>query len=265
MEYIVKGLDVLVYEKNFDLEQTLDCGQAFRWSKTETGFKGFFYNDFLELEKKDEAIILKNTSQDDFLGIWKDYFDLDKDYDKLKKIFSKDDTLKKACEYAYGIRLLKQNSWETLCSFIISQNNNIPRIKGIINRLCEKFGCFPDEKKLATCKIEDLEFLKAGFRAKYILDAAKKVASGEIDLSKIKNSDINFGRKELLKIYGVGPKVAECTLLFGMYKTEAFPIDVWIKKALNIYYPLGFPEFVVEKGIAQQYLFHYIRNNNEEI
>lgn len=107
MEYIVKGLDVLVYEKNFDLEQTLDCGQAFRWSKTETGFKGFFYNDFLELEKKDEAIILKNTSQDDFLGIWKDYFDLDKDYDKLKKIFSKDDTLKKACEYAYGIRLFK--------------------------------------------------------------------------------------------------------------------------------------------------------------
>ena len=93
----------------------------------------------------------------------------------------------------------------------------------------------------------------------------KKVASGEIDLSKIKNSDINFGRKELLKIYGGGPKGAECTLLFGMYKTEAFPIDVWIKKALDIYYPLGFPEFVIEKGIAQQYLFHYIRNNNEEI
>ncbi len=174
MEYIVKDLDVLVYEKDFDLEQTLDCGQAFRWSKTETGFKGFFYNNFLELEEKDGVIILKNTSQDDFLGIWKDYFDLDKDYDKLKKIFFKDDTLKKACEYAYGIRLLKQNSWETLCSFIISQNNNIPRIKGIINRLCEKFGCFPDEKKLATCNIEDLEFLKAGFRTKYILDAAKK-------------------------------------------------------------------------------------------
>jgi len=263
MEYIVKGLDVLVYEKDFNLDQTLDCGQAFRWSKTETGFKGFFYNRFLELEEKDGAIIFKNTSQDDFLEIWKDYFDFDKDYDKLKKIFFKDDTLKKACEYAYGIRLLKQNSWETLCSFIISQNNNIPRIKGIINRLCEKFGCFPDEKKLAICKVEDLEFLKAGFRTKYILDAAKKVASCEIDLSKIKSSDINFGRKELLKIYGVGPKVAECTLLFGMYQTEAFPIDVWIKKALDIYYPLGFPAFVIEKGIAQQYLFHYIRNNNE--
>ena len=142
----------------------------------------------------------------------------------------------KACKFASGIRLLRQDSWEVLCSFIISQNNNIPRIKGIISRLCEHYQGFPTPQELANENIDSLSFLRAGFRAKYILDASRLVASGELDLDKVAIMPIDDARKALMTIKGVGPKVAECALLFGMYRTEAFPIDVWIKRVLEEYY-----------------------------
>ncbi|NLZ46595.1 MAG: DNA-3-methyladenine glycosylase 2 family protein [Clostridiales bacterium] len=208
-----------------------------------------------------DTFIFHNTSKEDFLNIWVDYFDFNTDYGALKKQFSQDETLNKACRFAPGIRLLKQDKWEALCSFIISQNNNIPRIKGIISRLSEKYQGFPTYNQLADETVESLSFLRAGFRAKYLIDAAQKLASGELNLDIISKSDMDTARQSLMTIKGVGPKVAECALLYGMYRTEAFPVDVWIKRVMEEYYPNGLPKCVngVE-GIAQQYLFHYVRN-----
>lgn len=260
MDYFIDGKDVCIKQKDFDLEQTLDCGQAFRWEKDGTGFTGIALDKKLTIDYKKDYIVLKDTSEKDFLDFWADYFDLYTDYSELKEIFSVDETLSKACEFAWGIRILKQDSFEALCSFIISQNNNIPRIKGIISRLCELFSGFPTALQLSSATEEELSSIRAGFRSRYLIDCGKKIALNEVDITKIKSMEIDLARKELLKITGVGPKVAECALLYGMYRVEAFPVDVWIKRVLSEYYPLGFPkEFLKYQGIAQQYLFHYIR------
>lgn len=269
MDYSVKGTDIIVSEKDFDLDETLDCGQAFRWKKIESdyacSYEGHFLNDALRISQtKKGEFIFHNTSEKEFLGKWVNYFDFETDYSELKKSFSEDETLSKACEFAGGIRLLRQNSWECLISFIISQNNNIPRIKGIINRLCNHYsGSFPTAEELAEETPDTLSYLRSGFRAKYITDAAQKTASGELDLPAISVMPIEDARIALKTIKGVGPKVAECVLLFGMHRTEAFPVDVWIKRVLAEYYPCGFPDFAKDNaGIAQQYLFHYIRCNS---
>lgn len=260
MNYFIKGNDIIIKQNDFDLEQTLDCGQAFRWEKDGDGFTGIALDKKLTIYNEKDYIVLKDTTEDDFINFWVDYFDLNTDYKELKQIFSSDETLTKACKFAWGIRLLKQDSFEALVSFIISQNNNIPRIKGIISRLCDKFGGFPDAAMLANSTEEDLKDLRSGFRAKYLIDCGKKLSDGTINLDEIKKGDINVARKQLMQIKGVGPKVAECALLYGMYRIEAFPVDVWIKRVLNDYYPDGFPaEFLKYQGIAQQYLFHYIR------
>ena len=149
MEYYTKGSDIIFRSADLDLEQTLDCGQAFRWEKTgENTFSGYFFRTPLTISQNGSEFTLFNTSESDFLDKWADYFDLNTDYGELKRRFSEDETLSKACSYAWGIRLLRQDSWETLISFIISQNNNIPRIKGIIGRLCEKYGGFPEKEQL---------------------------------------------------------------------------------------------------------------------
>ena len=266
MDYKVKGRDIIVSESDLDLDETLDCGQAFRWKKIPSDYDctytGRFVNTPLTVSQIGKgSFIFHDTTEEDFLGRWVDYFDLGTDYSELKRCFSEDETLSKACAYAGGIRLLRQDSWECLISFIISQNNNIPRIKGIIDRLCDKNGGdFPEADTLARETPDSLAYLRSGFRAKYLCDAASRVSRGETDLSAIASAPIDEARAELKKILGVGPKVAECVLLFGMHRTEAFPIDVWIKRVLAEYYPDGFPEFAAANaGIAQQYLFHYIR------
>lgn len=263
------GTDLEVQNTDLILSQTIDCGQCFRWKEiSDNTFYGIAKNKELTVIQEDNAIILKNTTIKEFDSIWRDYFDLDTDYKKIKTILSKDETLWKAIKYAGGIHLLKQDKWETICTFIISQNNNIPRIKGIVERLCECFGekisdtaySFPTAEVIAKLTVEDLAPLRAGFRAKYILDAAKKVSSGEIDLSKIEKMSLEEADKLLRTICGVGPKVSACILLFGFHKIDAFPIDVWINRALDYYYNDGFPErFKKYGGIAQQYIFHYIR------
>lgn len=261
MDYLVSGKNIKVYEKDFDLAETLDCGQAFRWEATADGFAGHFLNRFLEITKEKDYFVFHDTSEEDFLNVWAEYFDFYTDYGELKRLFSQDSVLEKACKFAGGIRLLKQDSWETLVSFIISQNNNIPRIKGIISRFCENGG-FPTAEKMATETVDTLGCLRAGFRAKYLIDAGKKVSSGAVDLKSVSELPMDEARSVLRTITGVGPKVAECVLLYGMYRVEAFPVDVWIKRVLAEYYPDGFPEeFAPYAGIAQQYLFHYIRNN----
>lgn len=270
MDYNVKNNDIIVSEPDFDLDETLDCGQAFRWKKISSDFEstysGAFLNNQLTVSQIGKGeFIFHNISESDFQSIWIDYFDFETDYSEIKRQFSQDETLAKACSFAGGIRLLRQDSWECLISFIISQNNNIPRIKGIIDRLCERFGgSFPAPHQMAGETVESLEYLRSGFRAKYLCDAADCVNSGKINLSDIAGMPIDAAQAELRKIKGVGPKVADCVLLFGMHRTEAFPVDVWIKRVLEQYYPNGFPEFAAENaGIAQQYLFHYIRSITE--
>lgn len=256
--------------ENFNLSMTLDCGQAFRWRVDENGvWSGVAGGKYLELYEKDGNIILSGTNEKDFNGFWKSYFDLDRNYSEIIKHISVNETVKTAAEFSSGIRVLNQDSFEALCSFIISQNNNIPRIKGIIDRLCENFGekcknsyTFPDALTLSRLTEEDLSVLRCGFRARYILDAAKKVSSGEIDLNSLKSLDFETARKKLMTITGVGPKVADCTLLFGLGHIEAFPQDVWIKRAMRDMFDGVLPECAVSyAGIVQQYIFYYTREN----
>lgn len=263
MEYFTRGNDIILKQQDFDLAETLDCGQAFRWTADGDGFTGFFLDKPLTILNEKDYFVLKNTSEEDFLNVWTDYFDLNTDYGELKRLFSQDETLSKACAYAGGIRLLRQDFFECLISFIISQNNNIPRIKGIIGRLCDMFGGFPTPSDLAEKTVDDLAPLRSGFRAKYICDAAQKSANGVISRETISEMSTEDARKLLMTVKGVGPKVAECVLLFGLHRVEAFPVDVWIKRVMAEYYPNGLPQYAIPfGGIAQQYLFHYIRNNH---
>lgn len=260
----IKGIE------EFDLPHTLDCGQAFRWKCDENGiWSGVAGEKFLSLEKtNDGTVVLYNTTKDDFENFWKDYFDLERDYQKIRQILSQNETLKAAADYSYGIRILNQEPFETLCSFIISQNNNISRIKGIIERLCENFGekieggyTFPTAEKIASLTVEDLAPLRSGFRAKYLIDAAQKVASGEVDLYHLRYFTLDAARDELMKIKGVGPKVADCALLFSHHHDRAFPKDVWINRALDTLFGGELPEIAQDyAGIAQQYIFFYARD-----
>lgn len=263
---------------NFDLSQTLDCGQCFRWTKTsDNSYKGIAYGKVLNIRQEKNNIILKNTNKEDFNNIWKHYFDLDTNYSEILKTLSNvHPFLSDAYNYCPGIRILNQEPWEALCSFIISQNNNIPRIKKIISKMCEFFGdkisnsencfSFPSAEILAKLSENDLLPIKSGFRAKYILDAAKKVSSQEINLELIKNISICDAEETLKKIKGVGPKVAQCTLLYGFHRLEAFPMDVWMKKIMETYFQGKSPDlFGKYAGIAQQYLYHYSRMNADKL
>ncbi len=259
----------------FSLVDTLDCGQAFRWRVLPDGvFEGVAFGRYLRLAEAEDGIIFYDIEVEEFNNIWKNYFDLTRNYEEIKRIISKDKNLKTATEYAGGIKVLCQEPWECLCSFIISQNNNIPRIKGIIERLCESFGerlengfyTFPSAEKIAGLTLEDLAPLRSGFRAKYILDAARKVASGEVNLEKISALDSENARAELMRIYGVGEKVADCVLLFSMGHINVIPKDVWIKRVLATLFDGELPDFAKPYGgIAQQYLFHSARMNKLQI
>ena len=266
-----KNDNIYIYGLNeFDLPHTLDCGQAFRWECIENEhWRGVAFNRYLELEKTaDNTIILYNSTITDFNCIWKNYFDLERDYDAIISAISQNEVLKKAAQYAYGIRILNQEPWETLCSFIISQNNNIKRIKGIISRLCESFGVkhdgwysFPSAETISKLTVDDLAVLRSGFRAKYILDAAKKIVNGEVNLSALYSMPTEDARNELMKINGVGPKVADCVLLFSLKHVEAFPKDVWIKRAMETLFKGNLPEVALPyAGIVQQYIFFYARD-----
>lgn len=263
-DVVVSGVDCL----NLDL--TLDCGQAFRWERQKDGsYNGVAGGHFLNIAKLDDKLIFKNTDKTIFDTFWINYFDLNKNYKKICAQLKQDALLSSTIDEYYGIRILNQEPWETLCSFVISQQNNIKRIKLIINRLCTAYGndlgngyyTFPTAKTLSNLTVEDFEALGTGYRAKYLERLSKDVASGKTDLEKIKNLPLEDARKELLNIYGVGVKVADCALLFGFGFYSAFPVDVWMKRAME-YYPNGLPEcFNGIEGIAQQYLFHWARNN----
>lgn len=268
MDFKVQNVNCL------DLAETLDCGQAFRWKADDKGFwHGVAYGRELTVSLADNTLTLYDISEDEYNKIWKHYFDFERDYKAIESLLKCDPTLLKMYRLCSGVRVLNQEPWETLCSFIISQNNNIKRIKGIIERLCENFGnrleneySFPSAKVLAKLSTDDLAPIKCGFRAKYIIDAAKKVADDEIEFDTLKKLDIDSARTELCKIYGVGEKVADCTLLFSLGFSEAFPKDVWIKRAMPLLFPGGLPkECKGIEGIIQQYIFSYARKTKLEI
>jgi len=260
MDYIKKGSDILLSVSDLDLDLTLDCGQAFRWERDGDCWHGSMLNTPLTVTAEKDFFRFYNTDEETFVNIWIPYFDLETDYGDIKRVLSEDGTLRKAIEYAGGIRLLRQDFWEALCSFIISQNNNIPRIKGIIGRLCEMYGGFPDYADMKGVTAEQLAPLRAGFRAKYIEDCVQRLCGGEISLDAVKTMPTEDARKALMTIKGVGPKVADCALLYGSYRIDCVPMDVWMKRVMERFYPEGFPDFVMPyAGIAQQYLFHYIR------
>lgn len=264
-------MEYTITSSNFDPERTFLCGQCFRWKESEPGvFSGIAHGRKISVFRKGNKVILSGISKED-ISLWQNYFDLETDYGAIITRLSADKTLKVACENSPGIRILRQEPFETLISFIFSQNNNIPRISLIIGRLCEQFGtkidegdyAFPTAEQLRGITVEELSPIKAGFRARYIVDAVQKVNSGEIDFAEIDALPLEPAREKLKSIVGVGDKVANCVLLFAFHKLDAFPKDVWVKRIMAEFYPNGFPPCTKGiEGVAQQYLFDYVRNNN---
>lgn len=269
MEIIKKnGLVEIHGCDDFEPQLVFDCGQCFRWDSAGVGIAGGKIAKVI----REEDIVKIFCKTEDFDSFWADYFDISLDYENIRQKFSQDSRMHDAISFGKGIRILRQEPWEALVSFIISQCNNIPRIRGIIEKMCAIFGeqvscgdikrySFPSAETLSECTLSDLEPLRSGYRAKYILSAAKRVAGGEADLDVISKLNTADARKALLEFEGVGNKVADCTLLFGMGKLDAFPVDVWMKRALSEFFNNEIPDFGEYAGIAQQYIFHYTRNN----
>lgn len=273
-------------ENNADLQlaHIFECGQCFRWKKqNDESYIGILKNGIIKIKEEKNHIIIKTNikNKEEIL----EYFDLNRDYGKIKKQISKNDkAMKQAIDYGYGIRILNQDPWEMLISFIISSANNIPRISKTIESISKAYGkkikfegeeyyLFPTPNELAKASVQDLRKLNLGFRDKYVYLASQAVAKGEIDLDKISKLTYKEAKKELTKISGVGAKVADCILLFSMKKAEAFPVDTWIKKVMNELYvesenikqisDFANKRFGAYAGIAQQYLFYWRRENKK--
>ena len=256
--------------ENFDPFVSCECGQCFRFNKIdESEYVIFACNRPLTIRKQGEDWLFLDITEEEFKESFFKYFDLERDYGKIIRSYSGDESIARAATEGNGIRIFRQDAFETIISFIISANNNIPRIKKIIEALCTLLGervgngyAFPTPESIVNAGIEGLAPIRAGFRTKYIVDAAQKVASGEISLEYIKNCGYTDALNELKKIKGVGDKVANCVLLFGFGYYNAFPIDVWVKRVINKYYGEGFDPSTLGEyaGVAQQYLFYYERN-----
>lgn len=266
-------------EKNcrFNATDTFECGQCFRWNCDDNGvYVGISAGKVCCVMERD---IICNDEDNEY---WSQYFSLSTDYDAICSRLNKiDDKISSCIEFGSGIRILKQDVWETIVSFIISANNNIPRIKKIIESMCKMFGdriefdgkvyySFPSAERLAEIDISELAPLKAGYRDKYIMDAAQKVASGEVDIANLDKLPDDELKKNLMKIKGVGGKVADCIMLFAFERFSVFPVDVWIKRIITEVYGVEdklIQQYVREKygdiaGFAQQYLYYYYRSNS---
>ena len=259
--------------KSLDIVKTFECGQCFRWNANDKGvYTGVVGRYLAEVETVDNEVYITSDAPAE---MWADYFDLATDYAAVSADFT-GEYLHECIDYGMGIRILRQDSWEALCSFIISQCNNITRIKGIVERLCEQFGdkceangvgyyTFPSAERLAALRPSDLAGIRAGYRAEDIIAAARAVTTGELDLDALKTCDYREAIKTLRQIRGVGEKVANCVVLFGLYHMEAFPIDVWMKRALKEHFPADFDptSLGAYAGLAQQYIFYYSRSGGK--
>lgn len=262
-----------------NLDHTFDCGQCFRFDKVEDSeydveYRGVAYGRAVSFAEKDGELVVVGADEDDFEKVWRHYLSLDEDYGVIHSellALSENEALHRAVEYGKGIRILRQEPWEAICSFIISQNNNIPRIKGLIRALSERAGekladgvySFPTAEAVAALGVDELRALKVGFRAPYILDAAEKVSRGELDFEAVSALSTSDAEKALCAVKGIGPKVADCALLFGFSKYDAFPVDVWMKRVIEKYFDPSFEPSALGKyaGVAQQVLFYYERWN----
>ena len=282
--YIIENI------KSFEPKHIFECGQCFRWNLDENkNYIGVIKDGVLKVEKKENKIIITGVIIDnkDIKDICKEYFDLDNNYEDIKMKLSKiDDNLKNSITYGYGIRILKQDLWETIISFIISANNNIPRIKGIIERLSKNYGkeiiwnnksyyTFPTKEEMSNVSVDELRKLGLGFRDKRVYDTTHILLENSKILENLeKEENTEKVREQLLELPGVGPKVADCIMLFALKRFEVFPIDVWVRRVMNDLYIKEEDETKVNKrqienlakekykklaGLAQQYLFYWRR------
>ena len=282
-KYIIKNC------KSFKAKDIFDCGQCFRWNEEPDGsYTGIFGHNVLNV-KEEKDIVITGICDGNIEDICKKYFDLDRNYEEIKETLSLvDDNMKESIKYGKGIRILNQDLWEMIISFIISANNNIPRIKGIIERMSAKYGqeikfrgtsyyTFHTIDELSQARVKDLKDLGLGFRDRYVYETTKKIKEGKINLENLKQESTNDVRKQLLTLTGVGPKVADCIMLFSTLKRfDVFPVDVWVRRVMNDLYIHNEDETKVNKkqiqeiardkfgaleGIAQQYLFYWKRES----
>ena len=277
--------------KSFNLTHIFECGQCFRWNLNEDeSYTGIVRKNVINIKMINNDVYISSYGEDNVKDLFNNYFDIDRDYEKIKtKLRKIDNHMKESISYGDGIRLLNQDLWETIISFIISANNNIPRIKGIIERISKRYGekivwndleyyTFPTPQELSKASVEDLRNLGLGFRDIRVYETTQKIVNKEIDLKKLhKEKSTEKVRDTLLTLPGVGPKVADCILLFSTLKRlDVFPIDVWVRRVMNDLYIHNENEQKVDKklimnvanekfgdlcGIAQQYLFYWKRDS----
>lgn len=281
-KYIIKNVE------SFEPTHIFECGQCFRWNKEDDGsYIGVVGHNVLNVKKNENEVTITGLCSEKIEELCKKYFDLETDYEEIKEKLSKiDDNLKTSIEYGKGIRILKQDTWEALISFIISANNNIPRIKGIIERISKKYGktikwqgkeyyTFPTPEELSKASVADLRKLGLGFRDTRVFETTRLVNTKQIDIYELEETkDSKRLKEELLKYPGVGPKVADCIMLFSMKKFEVFPIDVWVRRVMTELYFENETKIVPNNkqilmyaeetfgnlaGLAQQYLFYWRR------
>ena len=290
MDIVQKDNDIYLYNvEDFDLGQTLECGQCFRFNKIKDNeYIIVAYHIMQRVGQVQDTVIFYDCDIDTFNNVWYEYFDFGTNYKEIKEyLLQYDDKLKEAIEKKNGIRILKQEFFENLLSFIISQNKQIPHIMKIVDDIANKYGdklgeyegreyySFPTVEQLKNATEEDFKALKTGFRAPYLMDAIKLVSDGSINVNNFTDLTTLEVEKELIKIKGVGTKVANCVLLFSLGRRDAFPVDVWIQRIMEELYYNGektkkevIIDFAKEHfgeygGYAQQYLFYYARDGKK--
>lgn len=262
----------LARSTDLNLKKTFECGQCFRWDAREDGaFYGAAYGRALKLWEKDGFVFCDAPEKD--LSFWRRYFDLDADYAALARPFAASPYLRECAAFGSGIRILRQEPWEALCSFLISQCNNIPRIKAILRALCGTYGeplahglhSFPSPARLAPLSEADLAPLRCGYRTAYIVEAAKRVDEGLFDLDELEKLPEEEAFFKVRQLPGVGAKVANCFLLYGQHRMACFPVDVWMRRALDAHFPPDFDPATLGPGagLAQQYIFYYAREHGK--
>lgn len=258
--------------KNFSMEQICQSGQCFRMEQKGQGRYGIIAGErYLEVEQQGTECVF-SCGEEEFSKFWKEYFDLDRDYGAFRELVNPGDAfLVRAADYGWGIRILHQDLWEMIVSFLISQQNHIQRIRRCIGNICESYGerketgqgevyyAFPEPEALAGLKEDALMACNLGYRSKYVVRAARSVVSGELDLDAVRHMSYRKARETLMGLFGVGEKVADCVCLFGLHHLEAFPVDTHISQALALHYKRGFPNrrYRGARGVMQQYIFYY--------
>lgn len=284
---LIEKEDRVILEGLSDFEPVhiFECGQCFRWNREEDGsYTGVAYGKLLNVKREGDDVVFSNTDKSEFESVWKDYFDIERDYGDIKSRVSLDDVMAKSVEFGSGIRILKQEPWEMLISFIISARNSIPNIKKTIEKLSVAFGelvgeyngveyySFPTPDSLCGLSEGDIRQYGTSFRTRYIMESAERISSG-VGIDGLKESTTESAREKLMEFPGVGPKVSDCILLFGLSKYDVFPVDIWVQRVMDEYYlggkyknlnkirEYGLGLFGEYAGFGQQYLFYYAREN----